>query len=168
MADMGNLTMTRAEIDEYLNEGGRWAAVASLRKSGAPFVMPMGYYYDGEYLYFSSTPRRSLVQRLRRDPRICVCVFDHEAIHGYVIVQADAQEIDDPGDRYSLAMHHRYPKPGIPDDEEHDRIWLSETRVVFRVAVANAFGMNQRKATSVWELAMPDVRRPDDQPATPW
>jgi nitroimidazol reductase NimA-like FMN-containing flavoprotein (pyridoxamine 5'-phosphate oxidase superfamily) len=157
---MGDLNMTRAEIDAYLRESGRFAAIASLRKNGSPFVIPMGYYYDGEYLYFSSTPRRSFAQRLRRDLRVCVCVFDHDAIHGYVIVRGDAEEIEDPGDGYSLAMHHRYPKPGLENSGEHDRIWLSETRVVFRVSVAGAFGMDQRKATNVWQLAMPDVPRP--------
>jgi hypothetical protein len=58
-------------------------------------------------------------------------------------------------------MHHRYPKPGLEDSEEHDRIWLSATRVVFRVSTARAFGMDQHKASgSVWALAMPDQTPP--------
>lgn len=159
MIDLGETTMTTEEIDAYLRQDGRFAAVGSVRKDGSPFVVPLGYYYDGDYLYFSSTPSRGVVKRLRREPRISVCVFDHEAIHGYVLVNAVAEEIEDPGDVYSLAMHHRYPKPGV-DPEEHDAIWLSEGRVVFRIPTVDAFGMDQRKASSVHALAMPDRRPP--------
>jgi nitroimidazol reductase NimA-like FMN-containing flavoprotein (pyridoxamine 5'-phosphate oxidase superfamily) len=155
MINLGETTMTPEEIDSYLRRDGMFAAVGTVRKDGSPFVVPLGYYYDGEYLYFSSTPNRGVVKRLRREPRISVGIFDHEAIHGYVLVNAVAEEIDDPDDVYSLAMHHRYPKPGV-DPAEHDVIWLSEGRVVFRVSTAEAFGMDQRKATSVHALAMPD------------
>jgi hypothetical protein len=161
MIDLGETTMTRAEIDAYLREPGRFAAVGSLRRDGSPFVIPMGYYYDGEHLYFSTTPKRGLTHRLRRDARVSVTVFDHEAIHGYVLVNDMVEEVVDPGDELSLNMHHRYPKPGLEQSEEHDKIWLSTGRVVFRVPTARAFGMNQRKAShSIWALAMPDVAPP--------
>jgi PPOX class probable F420-dependent enzyme len=148
--------MTATERDVYLRESGRFAAVATVRKDGSPFVIPMGYYYDGSHLYFSTTAARGLARRLRRDPRISVSVFDHEAIHGYVLINGEAEEVPDPEDRLSLAMHRRYPKPGL-DDGEHDRLWLSVPRVVFRVSVESAYGMDQRKAgENVWALAMPD------------
>lgn len=161
MIDLGETTMDRAEIDAYLREEGRFAAVGSVRRDGSPFVVPLGYYYDGAFLYFSTTPNRGLVKRLRRDGRISVSIFDHEAIHGYVLVNGNAEEIADPGDHYSLAMHHRYPKPDV-DPREHDAIWLSDGRVVFRLSTDNAFGMDQRKATSVHALAMPDKRATRD------
>jgi len=170
MIELGETTMTRQEIDAYLRAPGRFAALGSLRRDGSPFTIPMGYYYDGDFLYFSTTPTRGLTARLRRDPRVSIAVFDHEAIHGYVLINDRAEEIDDPGDVLSLKMHHRYPKPGIEDQDEHDRIWLSAGRVVFRVPVAGAFGMDQRKAaSSVYALAMPDrAPRPSggDRPRT--
>ena len=160
MLDLGETTMLPEEIDAYLRTPGRFAAVASLRRTGAPFVVPMGYYYDGTHLYFSTTPSRGLTKRLRRNPLVSVAVFDHEPIHGYVLVNDRVEEIDDPDDTISLAMHHRYPKPGIEDTAEHDRIWLSSGRVVFRVPTKHAYGMDQRKASSVYALARPD-RAPD-------
>ena len=160
MIDLGATTMTVDEIDAYLRADGRFAAVATLRKDGSPFVIPLGYYYDGTYLFFSTTPHRGLTHRLRRDGRVSVSIFDHEAIHGYVLVNGVAEEIDDPGNVLSLKMHHRYPKPGLEPDE-HDRIWLSATRVVFRLSTAGAVGMDQRKASdSIWALAMPDRTPP--------
>ncbi|MFC9835367.1 pyridoxamine 5'-phosphate oxidase family protein [Rhodococcus sp. NPDC127530] len=78
--------MSEEEIDAYLRAPGRFTAVASMRKNGTPFVIPMGYYYDGSSLYFSSTPTRGLTLRLRRDPSVSVSIFDHEPIHGYVLV----------------------------------------------------------------------------------
>jgi PPOX class probable F420-dependent enzyme len=159
--DLGETMMSDQEIDAYLREDGRFAAVASLRKDGSPFVVPMGYYYDGQYLYFSTTIRRGLNHRLRRDGRVSVSVFDHDAIHGYVLVNGVAEEVDDPGDVLSLKMHHRYPKPGLENSSEHDRIWLSSRRVVYRISTKDAFGMDQRKASgSIWALAMPDVPPP--------
>lgn len=161
MINLGETAMTQAEIDTYLREPGRFAAVASLRKHGAPFVIPMGYYYDGHALYFSTTPTRGLTSRLRHDPQVSVAIFDHEAIHGYVLVNDVAEEVPDPDDELSMKMHRRYPKPGIEDQAEHDRIWLSTGRVVFKVPTANAFGMDQRKAsTSLHALAMPDQEPP--------
>ena len=160
MINLGETTMTAVEIDAYLRTDGRFAAVASLRRDGSPFVIPLGYYYDGSYLYFSTTPTRGLAKRLRHDPRVSVTVFDHEPIHGYVLVNDVAEEIPDPGDVLSLKMHRRYPKPGIADEAEHDRLWLSAKRVVFRVSTANAFGMDQRKAADdLHALAMPDRPR---------
>jgi PPOX class probable F420-dependent enzyme len=157
--DLGKTTMTRAEIDSYLRAEGRFAAVASLRRDGSPLVIPMGYYPDGHYLYFSTTETRGLTKRLRRDPRVSVVVFDHEPIHGYVLINGHAHEVEDADNALSLAMHHRYPKPGV-DAVEHDRIWLSVPRVVFRVSTAEAFGMDQRKAADdLSALAMPDRPR---------
>jgi PPOX class probable F420-dependent enzyme len=154
--DLGKTAMTSAEIDAYLRTDGRFAAVASLRRDGSPLVIPMGYYYDGSYLYFSTTETRGLTKRFRRDPRVSVVVFDHEPIHGYVLINGDAEEVDDADNALSLKMHHRYPKPGV-DPAEHDRIWLSVPRVVFRVDTAAAFGMDQRKAADdLYALAMPD------------
>jgi PPOX class probable F420-dependent enzyme len=156
--NLGSTAMSRAEIDAYLRADGRFAALASVRRDGSPFVIPMGYYYDGSALYFSSTERRGLARRLRRDPHVSVAVFDHEPIHGYVLVNGVAEEVDDPNDTLSLRMHHRYPKPGFENSAEHDRIWLSVPRVVFRLSTANAFGMDQRKAAdNIYALAMPDV-----------
>lgn len=84
---------------------------------------------------------------------------DHEAIHGYVLVHGVVEEIEARDDHYSLAMHHRYPKPGV-DPTEHDATWLSEGHVVFRVSSVDAFGMDQRKVTSAHSLAIPDKRPP--------
>ena len=146
MIDLGETTMTTEEVDAYLSADGRFAAV-TLREDGSPFVISLGYYYDGSYLYLSTTPNR-LTHRLRRDGRASVAIFDHEAIHGYVLVNGLVEQIDDPGNVLNLKMHHRYPKPGLEDSEEHDRIcsrrrgscsgcrrprllaWTSATRVV--------------------------------------
>jgi hypothetical protein len=73
-----------------------------------------------------------------------------------VLVNGAAEEVDDLDNVLSLKMHHRYPKPGL-DQAEHDAIWLSVPRVVFQLSVAEAFGMDQRKAADDFHaLAMPD------------
>lgn len=158
MIDLGRTAMSAEEIDVYLRADGRFVALASVRRDGRPLVIPMGYYYDGAALYFSTAERCGLARRLRRDTRASVAVFDHEPIHGCVLVNGMAEEVADPDDTLSLRMHHRYPKPGLENSPEHDRIWLSVPRVVFRLSTADAFGMDQRKAADdVCALAMPDA-----------
>lgn len=157
--DWGAVTLSSDEIDSYLRLPGRFAALASLRRDGSPVVAPMGYYYEGGFLYFASTPQRGATRRLRRDPRVSVTVFDHEPLHAFVAIHGAVEEVEDLENRLALSMHHGYPKPGIEDQAEFDRIWLSAGRVVFRLSTDYAFGMDQRKAPeSVWALGMPDAK----------
>jgi hypothetical protein len=56
----------------------------------------------------------------------------------------------------------------LENSSEHDRIWLSSGRVVFRISTGDAFGMDQRKAAdSIWALSMPDMAPPSGDSADP-
>ncbi len=48
--------MTREELGEFLMDCPRFAAVARLRRDGSPVVVPLGFWYDGTYVYLTIAP----------------------------------------------------------------------------------------------------------------
>lgn len=154
MQSFGEADMTREEMTAYLQANGKFAAVASSRRDGSPFVAPYGFWFDGTDLYLSTAEGRGLAARLRRDPRVSITVFDEQPLHAFVTFAGAVEEVDDADHAISLRIHHRYPKPGIEDTEAYDRDWLATRRVVFRLRVGEYASMNQRKVTNKVLLAM--------------
>jgi hypothetical protein len=70
MSDDELLDFLLGPVETTPGEEMRFVAVASLRKDGSPWVVPLGYWYDGTYLYITMHPGNAGVQRLRRDPRV--------------------------------------------------------------------------------------------------
>lgn len=129
--------MEKQRLEEFLSEY-RFASVSSLRKTGAPFTIPLGFLYDDGYLYLTIGGKRSGIFRMRRDPRVCVCVFDNVFPPSYIIVEGHADEIDDPGDQISLRIMERYMRPvaGLDIDAFKEN-WLAVGRTVFRITIDN-------------------------------
>ena len=129
--------MNNERLAEFLDEY-RFASVSSLRKNGAPFTIPLGFLYDKGFVYLTIGGKRSGIFRLRRDPRVCVCVFDNVFPPSWVIIEGRADEIDDPGDEISLRIMERYMRrvPGL-DFERFKTNFLAPGRTVFRVAIEN-------------------------------
>ena len=57
-----------------LLRGGRVARLGVVA-CGEPYVVPVNYAFDGEYVYFHSLPGRK-VEAVREEPRVCVQVDD--------------------------------------------------------------------------------------------
>lgn len=62
------------ELDQFLNDG-HTLIMATMRKSGEPWLTPIWYvYHDGAF--FVRTPARSAkIQHIKRDPRVC-CMLE--------------------------------------------------------------------------------------------
>jgi hypothetical protein len=131
MMDFGEAAMSRDELGGFLMDEPRYASVASLRRDGAPFVTPLGFVYDGDCFYFSIPPTRAGTKRMRRDPRVCVTVYNDCFPTRFFIATGLVTEMSDPNDAISLAIHNRYPHPGV-DTEQFQQSWLSTGKVVFR------------------------------------
>ncbi|MBV9510093.1 MAG: hypothetical protein JO303_07420 [Caulobacteraceae bacterium] len=56
--------------------------MASLRKDGSPFAIPLDFWYNGQFMYITMSPGRTGVARLRRDPR--VSLYPHLDVSGQV------------------------------------------------------------------------------------
>jgi PPOX class probable F420-dependent enzyme len=152
MFDFGPTTMTRGEIDAFLgaefktDQDSLKAALATLRKDGSPHVVPVGFWYDNEYLYITLSPTRAGVKRLRRDPRVSISVFRHRSPAIFVTISGKAEEIDDAGHAISRSILRRYPRPPGWDVEAFEKSWLEAGKVVFRIKPVECAGLDLSKA----------------------
>ena len=152
--------MTREELGEFLMDGPRFAAVASLRRDGSPVVVPLGFWYDGTYVYLTIAPSRGGVARMRRDPRVSVSLFNDRFPVRYVTFHGLAEEISDMGHEISLRIHRRYPKAHAVDTEAYERAWLSTGKVVFRIRVGRYHSLD---LTKVADLVADGAMRPSEK-----
>lgn len=112
---------------------------------GGPYVVPINYVVDGEYIYSHSLPGRKL-EALRANPRACLQV--DEVIHEYLWRSAIAfgtyEEITDPTerDRAVRVLHQRF--PGLTPVESvpvHDG---QSSVVIFRIHVREITGVGEK------------------------
>lgn len=151
MMDYGPAGMDRHEVLAFLGERPRYCAMASVRRDGSPFVVPLGYWCDDSYLYMTMGPERGGVKRLRRDPRVSISVHNEDFPARFVCIVGEAEEIPDPGYEISLRVHRRYPKGHVTDERAYERNWLSTGKVVFRVPIERFVGMDLTKITDLAE-----------------
>jgi len=119
--------------EKYGKDEMLFVSVASLRRDGSPYVVPLGFLYDREYFYLTITEGRSGIARLRGDPRVCLNFQTYKFPPHFITVTGVAEEIPDPGHATSLRISHRYPKDHAVDEETFDKSWLSQGRVLFRI-----------------------------------
>lgn len=154
MADFGTATMTREEVVTYLTEPARYrpgnmlfAAVASLRKDGSPFAVPLGFWCDGEYLYLTIGKDRAGAKRLQRDPRVSVTLYNWTFPVKFVTINGRAEQIKDPDHEISLTIHRRYPSDHVIEDTaQNEKDWLSMGKAVFRIPLDDIVAMDLNKS----------------------
>jgi len=134
MYDFGSHTMSDEEMTRFLTERPRYVAVASLRKDGSPFVVPVGYLFEDGCFYLTSAPDRAFSRRLRRDPRVSLAIFTDDWPVKFVLVTGIAEEIDDP-DFAITKRKHRWMMGHVQgiDHEAFETNHLALGRSVFRV-----------------------------------
>ena len=106
-----SIALNNEEIAHYLTTG-HTLIVATIRKSGEPFMVPVWYVWrDGAFhiVTFSDSPK---VQHLRRDPRACCMVEDGMKWIDLraAVANCDAVIIDDPAtvEEIGIALLHKY------------------------------------------------------------
>jgi PPOX class probable F420-dependent enzyme len=127
--------MTAAEARAFILQGTRTAKVATVRKDGAPHVMPVWFVLDGEQIVFT-TARDSIKGRnLSRDPRIAVLVDDERSPYAFVHVRGRVTISEDPDEllRYATAIGARY--MGAERAEEFGRRNAAPGELLVRVIV---------------------------------
>jgi len=79
--------MTLAECRGFLLSPVRTGKLATMRKDGRPYVVPVWFDLDGETLVFTTWHKSIKAASLRRDPRVCLCVDDEAPPFAYVQVE---------------------------------------------------------------------------------
>lgn len=67
------IQLNESELAEFL-EKGHTLILATLRKSGEPFLTPLWYAYHEGAIYFSTRAESAKVRHIKRDPRVCCMV----------------------------------------------------------------------------------------------
>jgi len=146
----GSFSMTPAELDAFLDEADV-IMLASLRRDGAPLVVPVGFDWDGESFSVTIALDHAGVARLRRDPRVSLALSGHPAFPTkFVVVEGRAGEVPDPDGAVSKRILFRksaemFARLGI-DRERYFEEWISVGRVAFRITVDSLVTFDGSKA----------------------
>jgi nitroimidazol reductase NimA-like FMN-containing flavoprotein (pyridoxamine 5'-phosphate oxidase superfamily) len=132
--------MTQGELDVFLAGTPPqpcYATVASLRRDGSPMAVPLGYLYEDGWIYFSMNPETAGTKRIRRDPRVCLAVYNDHYPVKFAIITGQAEEYDDPGHELERRKFFRNMShvAAEMDLEEYFALHEEGGRVVFRVRV---------------------------------
>ena len=87
--------MTPEEIRDFLLEGTRTAALATVRVDGRPHVAPIWFTLDGDDLLFNTGEGTVKGANLRRDPRVALMVDDEEPPFAFVSIEGNVTLSDD-------------------------------------------------------------------------
>jgi PPOX class probable F420-dependent enzyme len=113
-----------------LLDGKNFAHVASIRKDGTPYVVPVWVTTDGDHVIVNSNDERAWPKNLARDPRATVTVMNMDNPYEYAMIfgrvadrsTEDADEVID-----SLARKYM-------DVDEYPFRQPGEQRVTIRIA----------------------------------
>ena len=165
----GELAMTPDELDAFLASTDV-IMLASLRKDGSPFLVPVGFDWDGECFYVTMGSDHSGVHRLRRDGRVSLAAGSHPSFPTkFVIVEGIAEELPDPQNVVSRRILFRSSQQVFAqariDPERFFEAWVSVGRVVFRIRVSNLVTFDGTK-TPRGQKYTAGARLPTDSPAS--
>jgi nitroimidazol reductase NimA-like FMN-containing flavoprotein (pyridoxamine 5'-phosphate oxidase superfamily) len=137
----GELAMTPSELDEFL-AATDVIMLASLRKDGAPFVVPVGFDWDGTAFFVTIGRDHAGAYRLRRDGRVSLSAGSHPAFPTkFVVVEGIAEELADPQNAVSRRILFRKSQEMFArlkvDPERFFENWISVGRVVFLIHVTS-------------------------------
>ena len=73
------------------------ARPATVKPDGAPYIVPVWQYWDGEAMYVIPRGRSGFVDHLRVEPRVAVsCADDVAAGHRRVLIEGRAEIVQGP------------------------------------------------------------------------
>ena len=87
--------MTPDETRDFLLEGTRTAALATVRADGRPHVAPVWFTLDGDDLVFNTGENTIKGTNLQRDGRVALMVDDEDPPFAFVSIEGDVSLSDD-------------------------------------------------------------------------
>jgi PPOX class probable F420-dependent enzyme len=98
-----------AEVRQFLEEGRRFAIVATINADGTPQQTVVWYALRGDELMMNTARGRVKDRNLRRDPRLSISVTSEDG-YRWVAIRGTARLVDDPAvsqaDIYALAVRY--------------------------------------------------------------
>jgi PPOX class probable F420-dependent enzyme len=88
--------MTDDEWRAFVSHGTRTATLSTVRADGSPHIAPVWFLLDGDtHLIFNTGKGTVKGRNLARDGRIALCVDDDRPPFAYVVIQGQAELIED-------------------------------------------------------------------------
>ena len=113
-----------------LLSGRNFCHVGTIRKDGAPHIVPVWVDTDGEHVVLNSAEGRAWVRNVDRDPRVTCTVLNMENPYEFVQIRGRVVErTNDGADEHIDKMAQKY----LNQDTYPFRT-ESEQRVVFKIA----------------------------------
>ena len=108
--------MTPEEVNAYLDNGPRWGRLATVGRDGYPHIVPLGYFRLDDAIYVNMRGQRLV--NARRNQRVGFTVDEGEAIAELkgVVIEGDAEVIDDQAQVLELQRANARRK-GTPEDK---------------------------------------------------
>ena len=103
--------LTEEEIDDFLTKG-HTLIVASIRKTGEPFMVPLWYVWQDGAFWYSTIATSPKIGHIKRDKRVCCMVEEGKRwvdLH-CVVANCDAEIITDEAliERFRAANELKY------------------------------------------------------------
>ena len=87
--------LTTTEIDDLLARP-LVSRLATVQPDGAPYVVPIWHYWDGEALWIIPRGRSAFVEHIRNEPRVFFSCADDETGHARVSIAGTAEIVEGP------------------------------------------------------------------------
>ncbi|MDH3682860.1 MAG: TIGR03618 family F420-dependent PPOX class oxidoreductase [Acidimicrobiia bacterium] len=87
--------MTTEDQEDFLAEP-HVGVVATLRRDGRPYTVPVWHLWDGTHLWLTGTESRVWCRQLMHDPRLSVCVEAMQPIPGHIDVDGSGEVLRPP------------------------------------------------------------------------
>ncbi|MFC7304600.1 PPOX class F420-dependent oxidoreductase [Streptomyces monticola] len=88
--------MTDDEWRAFVSKGTRTGKLSTVRADGAPHVAPVWFLLDGDdHLVFNTGKDSVKGRNLARDGRVALCVDDDRPPFSFVVIQGQAELIED-------------------------------------------------------------------------
>ena len=90
--------LTEAEMEEFLDERGHLARVATVRSDGMPSVVPVWFLHEKGRIFITPRARSEFYANLRRDPRTAVTIDEEANLYRKVLVEGRVDFVHEPGE----------------------------------------------------------------------
>jgi nitroimidazol reductase NimA-like FMN-containing flavoprotein (pyridoxamine 5'-phosphate oxidase superfamily) len=90
-------TMTRDEMEDFLNEPQHLARIATIDVDGIPRVVPSWFILHKDQIIFTPRKESTWYENIRRDPRVGLSIDEDVQPYRKVIVQGEADVLYAPG-----------------------------------------------------------------------
>ena len=88
--------LTAEQVSDLL-AGPVIARLATVTPAGAPYIVPVWQYWDGEAMYIIPRERSRFVEHIRQEPRVAVsCADDVHPDHARVLIEGRAEILAGP------------------------------------------------------------------------